>query len=65
MTTVPPRGHAHDVTTSAGTGRLLAGALATGLLALVLTEQALVDAERLSLVFHPFAWRWLLARPRS
>jgi len=24
-----------------------------GLLALVLTEQALVDAERLSLVFHP------------
>jgi hypothetical protein len=27
--------------------------VATGLLALVLTEQALVDAERLSLVFHP------------
>jgi hypothetical protein len=41
------------VTTSAGTGRLLAGALATGLVALVLSERALVDAERLSLVFHP------------
>jgi hypothetical protein len=27
--------------------------VATGLVALVLTEQALVDAERLSLVFHP------------
>jgi hypothetical protein len=27
--------------------------VATGLLALVLTERALVDAERLSLVFHP------------
>jgi hypothetical protein len=29
------------------------GAVATGLVALVLTEQALVDAERLSVVFHP------------
>jgi hypothetical protein len=27
--------------------------VATGLVALVLTERALVDAERLSLVFHP------------
>jgi hypothetical protein len=27
--------------------------VATGLLALVLTERALVDAERLFLVFHP------------
>jgi low temperature requirement protein LtrA len=46
-------GHAHDSSTPAGTSWLLAGAVATGLLALVLTEQALVDAERLSLVFHP------------
>ena len=45
--------HAHDATTPAGTSWLLVGAVATGLLALVLTEQALVDAERLSLVFHP------------
>jgi low temperature requirement protein LtrA len=46
-------GHAHAANTSAGTSWLLAGAVATGLLALVLTEQALADAERLSLVFHP------------
>ena len=46
-------GHAHDATTPAGTSWLLAGAVATGLLALVLTEQALADAERLSVVFHP------------
>jgi len=46
-------GHAHDTSTPAGTSWLLAGAVATGLLALVLTEQALVDAERLSTVFHP------------
>jgi low temperature requirement protein LtrA len=46
-------GHAHDATAPAGTSWLLAGAVATGLLALVLTERALVDAERLSVVFHP------------
>jgi len=46
-------GHAHDAKTPAATSWLLAGAVATGLLALVLTEQALVDAERLVLVFHP------------
>jgi low temperature requirement protein LtrA len=46
-------GHAHDATAPAGTSWLLAGAVATGLVALVLTEQALVDAERLSVVFHP------------
>jgi low temperature requirement protein LtrA len=45
--------HAHDAHTSAGTSWLLAGAVATGLLALVPIEQALVDAERLLLVFHP------------
>jgi hypothetical protein len=46
-------GHAHDTNTPAGTSWLLAGAVATGLLGLVLTEQALADAERLSVVFHP------------
>jgi low temperature requirement protein LtrA len=46
-------GHAHDPTAPAGTSWLLAGAVATGLLALVLTEQTLDDAERLVLVFHP------------
>jgi low temperature requirement protein LtrA len=46
-------GHAHDPSTPAGTSWLLGGAVAAGLVALILTEQALVDAERLSLVFHP------------
>jgi low temperature requirement protein LtrA len=46
-------GHAHDARTPASTSWLLAGAVATGLLALVLTERALVDAERLFLVFGP------------
>jgi low temperature requirement protein LtrA len=46
-------GHAHDPRTPAGTSWLLAGAVATGLVALVLIEQALADAERLSMVFHP------------
>jgi low temperature requirement protein LtrA len=46
-------GHAHDPRTPVGTSWLLAGAVATGLVALVLTEQALVDAERLVLVFGP------------
>ena len=45
--------HAHDPRTPAGTSWLLAGAVAAGLLALVLTERALVDAERLSPVFGP------------
>jgi low temperature requirement protein LtrA len=46
-------GHAHDPTTPAGTSWLLAGSVTTGLGALVLTEQALADAERLSVVFNP------------
>jgi low temperature requirement protein LtrA len=46
-------GHAHDPRTPAATSWLLAGAVATGLLSLVLTERALVDAERLVLVFGP------------
>jgi hypothetical protein len=40
------------------TSWLLAGAVATGLAALVLTEQALVDAERLSLVFSSLRLAW-------
>jgi low temperature requirement protein LtrA len=46
-------GHAHDASTPASTSWLLAGAVAMGLVALVLAEQALADAERLSVVFHP------------
>jgi low temperature requirement protein LtrA len=46
-------GHAHDTTTPAATSWLLAGAVAAGLVALVGTEQALADAERLAVVFHP------------
>jgi hypothetical protein len=57
-------GHAHDARTPAGTGWLLAGAVAAGLVALVLTERALVDAERLVVVFGPLGWRWPAARPR-
>jgi low temperature requirement protein LtrA len=57
-------GHAHDARTPASTSWLLAGAVATGLVALVLTEQALVDAERLSVVFHPLGWRCPEARLR-
>jgi hypothetical protein len=48
-------GHAHDASTPAGTAWLLAGAVAVGLLALVLTERALVDAERLFSVFGPLS----------
>ena len=55
-------GHAHDATTPAGTSWLLAGAVASGLVALVLTEQALADAERLAVVFHPLGWRCPEAR---
>jgi len=46
-------GHAHDARTPASTSWLLAGAVAAGLVALVGTERALVDAERLALVFGP------------
>jgi low temperature requirement protein LtrA len=48
-------GHAHDATTPAGTSWLLAGAVALGLVALVLTERALVDASRLASVFQPLS----------
>ncbi len=48
-------GHAHDATAPAGTSWLLAGAVALGLVALVLTERALVDASRLASVFQPLS----------
>ncbi len=46
-------GHAHDVRTPASTAWLLGGAVALGLLALIPTERALVDAERLVGVYRP------------
>jgi low temperature requirement protein LtrA len=48
-------GRAHDASTPAGTAWLLAGAVALGLLALIVTEQALVDAERLFSVYQPLS----------
>jgi len=48
-------GHAHERSTPAGTGWLVAGAVAMGLLALIVTERALVDAERLLVVFGPLS----------
>jgi low temperature requirement protein LtrA len=46
-------GHAHDASTPTSTAWLLAGAVATGLLALTLIERALADAQRLFSVFQP------------
>lgn len=51
--TVSLIGHAHDASTPASTAWLLAGAVALGLLALIPTAQALVDAERLVDVYRP------------
>jgi low temperature requirement protein LtrA len=48
-------GHSHDANTPAGTSWLLSGAVALGLVALVLTERALVDAGRLPFVFQPLS----------
>jgi hypothetical protein len=48
-------GHAHDARTPASTAWLLAGAVALGLVALTVTDRALVDAERLVGVY-PSAW---------
>jgi low temperature requirement protein LtrA len=45
--------HAGDDRTPAGTAWLLAGAVALGLMALIFTEKALVDAERLDAVYRP------------
>ena len=46
-------GHAHDARTPASTAWLLSGAVALGLLALILTERTLVDADRLAIVYRP------------
>ena len=47
-------GHAGDDRTPPGTAWLLAGAVALGLVSLIFTEQALVDAVRLDAVYRPF-----------
>ena len=44
--------HAHDATTPPGTALLLGGAVAIGLLALILTERSLEDAVRLAAVYR-------------
>src|SRR5262249_11754149 len=45
--------HAHDARAPAETAWLLAAAVALGVLALIVTEQSLVDAERLLSVYRP------------
>jgi hypothetical protein len=45
--------HAHDPATPATTAWLLAGAVAIGLLAMILTARALEDAVRLDMVYRP------------
>jgi low temperature requirement protein LtrA len=45
--------HAHDARAPEGTAWLLAGAVALGLLALIVIEQSLVDTERLASVYRP------------
>lgn len=46
-------GHAHDARTPARTAWLLAGAVAVALLAQAIAARALVDAERLAVVYRP------------
>jgi hypothetical protein len=48
-------GHAHDARTPTNTAWLLSGAVALGLLALIVTERTLVDAHRLAIVYRPLA----------
>jgi low temperature requirement protein LtrA len=48
-------GHAHDANTPAGTSWLLGGAVALGLLALIVIEQSLVDARQLVSVYRPIS----------
>src|SRR5215471_17288976 len=48
-------GHAHDARAPEATAWLLAGAVALGLLALILAEQSLVDAENLESVYRPLS----------
>ena len=50
-------GHAGDARTPASTAWLLSGAVALGLLALVVTARALADAERLAVVYRPLTGR--------
>ena len=45
--------HAHDARAPEATAWLLAGAVALGLLALIVVEQSLVDSERLQAVYRP------------
>ena len=47
--------HAHEPTTPPGTALLLGGAVAIGLLGLILTERSLEDAIRLETVYAPLA----------
>jgi hypothetical protein len=46
-------GHAHDNSTPASTSWLLSGTVALGLVSLILTWRALVDASRLASVYRP------------
>jgi low temperature requirement protein LtrA len=46
-------GHAHDARTPVTTAWLLTGAVAVGLLALIVTANALVDAQRLAAAYRP------------
>jgi low temperature requirement protein LtrA len=48
--------HAHDASTPAATAWLLSGAVAIGLLAMMLTARALSDAIRLESVYRPLTW---------
>jgi hypothetical protein len=45
--------HAHDARTPATTAWLLTGAVAVGLLALIVTANALADARRLATAYRP------------
>ena len=47
--------HAHDASAPDGTAWLIAGAVALGLLALIVIEEALQDAERLVSVYRPLS----------
>ncbi len=45
--------HAHDASTPEGTGWLLAGSVALGLMSLIVIERSLADADRLEGVYRP------------
>jgi low temperature requirement protein LtrA len=49
-------GHAGDARTPSSTAWLLSGAVALGLLALIVTARALDDAQRLTAVYQPVTW---------